>query len=72
VSCRPASAPGDAISVHVATGECFSARGGAWRRLAAGDTVTEAVLIAAGDARKRIAWVPEVVQATEWIFNAPA
>jgi quercetin dioxygenase-like cupin family protein len=56
--------PGDAVAVHVATGECFSAPGGAWRSLAAaGDTAVEAVLITAGDARKRITWAPEIVAA---------
>lgn len=56
--------PGAEVPVHVATGECFSAPAGAWRSLAAsGDAPVEAALVTAGDARKRIAWAPEVVQA---------
>ena len=56
--------PGDEVRVHVATGECFSAPAGTWRSLAAaGNGLVEAALITAGDARKRITWAPEVVQA---------
>ena len=55
---------GAEVPVHVATGECFSAPGGAWRSLAAaGNEPVEVALITAGDARKRITWAPEVVQA---------
>ena len=53
-----------AVELGVGTGEVFSVPGDAWRRLAAvGDTAVEAALITAGDARKRITWAPEIVQA---------
>ena len=56
--------PGAEVVVHVAIGECFSVPAGAWRSLAAApDTPMEAALITAGDARKQIAWAPEIVQA---------
>ena len=56
--------PDEPAAVHVGTGECFSAPAGTWRSLAAaGDARVEAALITAGDARKRITWAPEVVQA---------
>jgi len=56
--------PGADVPVHVAEGECFSAPGGIWRSLAAaGGGPVEAALITAGDARKRITWAPDVVQA---------
>ena len=55
--------PGAAVSVRLATGECFSAPAGTWRSLAAGDGPVELALITAGDARKRITWAPEIVQA---------
>jgi len=55
--------PGAEVSVRVGTGECFSAPAGTWRSLAAADGPVEAALVTAGDARKRIAWAPEIVQA---------
>ena len=56
--------PGAEVSLHVATGECFSAPPGAWRSMAAaGDAPVEVALITAGDARKRATWAPEVVRA---------
>jgi quercetin dioxygenase-like cupin family protein len=55
--------PGAEVSVRVGTGECFSAPAGAWRSLAAADGPVEAALVTAEDARKRIAWAPEIVQA---------
>ena len=52
------------VGVHVDTGECFSVPPGTWRGLAAsGGTAVEAVLITAGDSRKRPVWAPEVVRA---------
>ena len=52
------------VGVHVDTGECFSIPPGTWRGLAAsGGTAVEAVLITAGDSRKRPVWAPEVVRA---------
>lgn len=54
----------DDLPVPVGTGECFSAPPGVWRSLlAAGDGPMEAALITSGDARKRIAWAPEIVAA---------
>ncbi len=55
--------PGAALPVRLATGECFSAPAGTWRSLAAADGPVELALITAGDARKRITWAPEIVQA---------
>ena len=56
--------PGAEVAVHVATGEVFSTPAGAWRRLeASAGQAAEAALITAGDARKRITWAPEIVQA---------
>ena len=56
--------PEDAVSVHVATGECFSAPAGVWRNLVASGTArVEMALVTAGDARKRITWAPEVAAA---------
>ena len=56
--------PGEEVPMHVGTGECFSAPGGVWRNLsAAGTAPVEVALVTAGDARKRITWAPEVVQA---------
>ena len=56
--------PGAETSLHVATGECFSAPPGAWRSLAAaGNAPVEVALITAGDARKRATWAPEVIRA---------
>lgn len=56
--------PGAETSLHVAIGEVFSAPPGVWRSLhAASDVATEVALITAGDARKRIAWAPEIVRA---------
>ena len=56
--------PGEEVPVHVGAGECFSAPGGVWRNLAAaGPARVEVALVTAGDARKRITWAPEVVQA---------
>ncbi len=55
--------PGAALPVHLATGECFSAPAGTWRSLAAADGPVELALITAGDARKRITWAPEIIQA---------
>ena len=56
--------PGNETTVHVATGECFSAPAGAWRSLAAaGGAPVEATLVTAGDARKRITWAPDIAQA---------
>ncbi len=56
--------PGDEVPVHVATGECFSLPGGAWRSVAAaGDAPVEIALITAGDQRKRVTWAPEIVAA---------
>ena len=56
--------PGAETTVHVATGECFSAPAGAWRSLAAaGGAPVEATLVTAGDARKRITWAPDIAQA---------
>lgn len=58
------NSPSTEVPVHVATGECFSVPSDTWRSLAAaGDGTVEAALITAGDARKRIAWAPEVAQA---------
>ena len=52
------------VAAQVATGECFSAPGDTWRSLATlGDVATEAVLITAGDGRKRITWAPEIANA---------
>ncbi len=56
--------PGEGIDIYVGTGEVFSLPGDAWRSLAAaGDAAVEVALITAGDARKRINWAPEIVQA---------
>ncbi len=58
------NAPGAETAVDVATGECFSTPGMAWRALSnPGDTSVEIALITSGDQRKRITWAPEVVQA---------
>jgi quercetin dioxygenase-like cupin family protein len=55
---------GAEVPVHIAAGECFSAPAGTWRNLAAtGATPVQVALITAGDARKRITWAPEIVQA---------
>ena len=56
--------PGEEVGVHVDTGEVFSLPGNTWRSLAAaGEAAVEVALITAGDARKRITWAPEIVQA---------
>ena len=53
-----------AVELGVGTSEVFSVPGDTWRSLAASDdTAVEAALITAGDARKRITWAPEVVEA---------
>ncbi len=52
------------VTVPVGTGECFSAPPHVWRSLvAAGDGPVEAALITSGDARKRVTWAPEIVEA---------
>jgi len=51
------------VAVDLAAGECFSAPQDVWRSLKAGDSPVEAVLITAGDHRKRITWAPDILQA---------
>ena len=59
----PNDVAGD-VPVEVGTGEVFSVPAGTWRTLAcAGDVAVEAVLVTAGDHRKRIAWAAEVAEA---------
>ena len=52
------------VRLEVDTGECFSPPPGVWRSLiASGDAPLEVALVTSGDARKRIAWAPEIVAA---------
>lgn len=56
--------PGDAVTAHVAAGECFSVPPSAWRSVAAAGTEpVEMALVTAGDHRKRVTWAPEIVAA---------
>ena len=58
------NAPGEEVTRHVATGELLSLPVDAWRSLAAaGEAAVEVALITASDARKRITWAVEIVQA---------
>ena len=53
-----------AVPVHVAEGECYSFAPDTWREVAAGaDGTAEVALVTAGDARKRITWAPDIVEA---------
>ena len=51
------------VRVAVHEGECFSVPGDVWRAVAAGSDGAEIILITAGDARKRITWPEETVEA---------